>query len=59
MFIPLTFQISDPAPLILDCKPKHYRRVHCIWFVRLSHCQCLRMKTLIRSWDEGLFSMKR
>jgi hypothetical protein len=24
-------QISDPAPLILDCKPERHRRVHCIW----------------------------
>jgi hypothetical protein len=31
----LTFQISDPAPLILDCQPERHRRVHCIWFVRL------------------------
>ena len=29
-------QISDPAPLIFDCQPEHHRRVHCIWFVRLS-----------------------
>jgi hypothetical protein len=25
-----TIQISDPAPLILDCKPERHRRVHCI-----------------------------
>jgi len=30
----LTFQISDPAPLILDCQPERHRRVCCIWFVR-------------------------
>ena len=28
-----TFQLSDPAPLILDCQPERYRRVRCIWFV--------------------------
>jgi hypothetical protein len=28
-----TFQISDPAPMIFDCKPERHRRVHCIWFV--------------------------
>jgi hypothetical protein len=28
-----TSQISDPAPLIRDCKPERLRRVHCIWFV--------------------------
>jgi hypothetical protein len=32
----LTLQISDPAPLILDCQPERHRRVHCIWFVRLT-----------------------
>jgi hypothetical protein len=33
-FFGLTFQISDPAPLILDCQPDRHRRVRCIWFVR-------------------------
>jgi hypothetical protein len=28
-----TLQISDPAPLILDCQPERHRRVRCIWFV--------------------------
>src|ERR1017187_3834536 len=29
----LTSQISDPAPLILDCQPERHRRVRCIWLV--------------------------
>ena len=32
----LTLQISDPAPLMLDCQPERHRRVRCIWFVRPS-----------------------
>ena len=28
-----TLQISDPAPLSLDCQPGRHRRVHCIWLV--------------------------
>src|ERR1039458_5167544 len=34
----LTLQISDPAPLILDCQPERYRRVRCIWLVRPTDC---------------------
>lgn len=26
-----TSHLSDPAPLILDCQPKRYQRVRCIW----------------------------
>ncbi len=28
-----TSQISDPAPVIFNCKPERHRRVHCIWLV--------------------------
>jgi len=28
-----TFQISDTAPLALDCQLRRHRRVRCIWFV--------------------------
>jgi hypothetical protein len=31
------FQISDPAPEILDCQPYRHRRVHCIWPVGQTH----------------------
>ena len=30
-------QISDPAPLIVDCKPERHHRIHCIWFVGRFH----------------------
>src|SRR5206468_1051158 len=29
-----TSQISDPAPLSLDCQPERHRRVRCIWRIR-------------------------
>jgi len=33
-----TLQISDPAPVMLDCQLRRHRRVRCIWFVRrISH----------------------
>ena len=32
--IALTAQITDPAPLTVDCKPERHRRVHRIRFVR-------------------------
>ena len=34
LYLYRTLQISDPAPLILNCKPERHRRVHCIWLVR-------------------------
>ena len=35
--MPRTFQISDPAPLIPDCRPERHRRVRWIWLVGPVH----------------------